>query len=1000
MCSSEVSGHLHRLRRGAGFLLALGLVLGAVNSPSTAQEDERTKEIREVEKKLEELKQKLAALKGSDPTKGRQPLTINDALAWRTVSRETLSRDGQWFAAAILPSEGKGEVIVRQTNGDKEHKFAELDGVGNLAFSADSKWVAFSVLPKRGGTSPALSKMGPTPSTDGAETGKVVLVNVESGSKREFPGVTRFTFSGPDSNVLAMHKSPTATATTSPNPAIPSQLAAAAAAAPSRSKGADLILHELATGRTLTLGNVAEFGFNKAGSRLTLLLDTQGQLGNGVQIRDMKTAALHQLESGKASYEGLVWTEKGDAFALLKGIEDKGEKRFSLLLCTEPLAATPTLTAVDPATDAAFPKELMVSAGRRPTFSEDREIVFFGIGKAKKNDSADKAKGKEKGKAGTEPAKSEASKRSEKPDLVIWHWNDVRLQSEQEKSAALDRQYTYLCAYRLKDKKFLRLADDAVKTVNLAEKQRYAIGLDRRAYERALDGKRLQDVYVIDLKTGERRLALKQNRYLMGSSPDGTKFLYFDDGQYHVYDMVAGATRCITKDVPTSFIDTDNDRPVDRPPTFSLGWTKDSAAVLLHDGWDVWKVPVAQGQAVNLTGNGKKDGIRYRTRVVFDEDEKGIDLDKPQVFTMYGEWTKKSGYVRIDPKGERTILVWDEAMFLGLKKAQQAEVFVHTRQTTTEYPDWYSSGADLKNAQRLTNANPQQQRFQFCSGAMLVTYESAKGDKLQGALYLPANYEKGKKYPTVVYIYEKLSQNKNRYQMPRLSGSGFNASLYTSNGYAVFEPDITYKLNDPGMSALWCVMPALEAAIATGVVDRDRVGLHGHSWGGYQTAFLITQTPAFKAAVAGAPLTDLISMYSSIYWNVGITNQQIFESSQGRFTGGYWDMPEAYIRNSPVFHAKNVVTPLIILHNDKDGAVDFNQGIEYFNTLRRMEKPVVMLQYRGENHGLAKQANMKDYMVRMREFFDHHLQGKPAPAWLKEGVPHLQMDEHLKERGE
>ncbi|HSF23426.1 MAG TPA: prolyl oligopeptidase family serine peptidase, partial [Blastocatellia bacterium] len=211
-------------------------------------------------------------------------------------------------------------------------------------------------------------------------------------------------------------------------------------------------------------------------------------------------------------------------------------------------------------------------------------------------------------------------------------------------------------------------------------------------------------------------------------------------------------------------------------------------------------------------------------------------------------------------------------------------------------------------------------------------------------------------------------------------------------------PDIVYKVNDPGMSAVWCVLPALEAAIKTGVVDRSRVAIHGHSWGGYQTSFLITQTDAFKAAVAGAPLTNMISMYSLIYWNTGSANQPIFESSQGRFTTGYWDNLEAYARNSPVYHAKNVKTPLIILHNDKDGAVDFTQGIEYFNTLRRLGKSVVMLQYKGENHGLAKLENRKDYSVRMLEFFDHHLKGKPAPAWLREGVPHLKMKEHLDER--
>jgi dipeptidyl aminopeptidase/acylaminoacyl peptidase len=269
---------------------------------------------------------------------------------------------------------------------------------------------------------------------------------------------------------------------------------------------------------------------------------------------------------------------------------------------------------------------------------------------------------------------------------------------------------------------------------------------------------------------------------------------------------------------------------------------------------------------------------------------------------------------------------------------------------------------------------------------------------LQGVLYLPGNYESGKKYPTIVYIYEKLTQNKNAYAAPALAGSGFNLALYTSNGYAVLTPDITYKVNDPGTSSAACILAALKAAEGTGIVDETRVALHGHSWGGYQTAFAVTQTKVFKAAVAGAPLTDMVSMYSSIYWNTGSANQPIFESSQGRFTGGYWEQTEAYIRNSPVYHATQVQTPLLILANDKDGAVDHTQGIEYYNTLRRLNKPVVMLEYKGENHGLFKPVNMKDYMVRMKEFFDYYLMDKPAPKWWTEGIPRIKLNDELEAR--
>jgi dipeptidyl aminopeptidase/acylaminoacyl peptidase len=241
-----------------------------------------------------------------------------------------------------------------------------------------------------------------------------------------------------------------------------------------------------------------------------------------------------------------------------------------------------------------------------------------------------------------------------------------------------------------------------------------------------------------------------------------------------------------------------------------------------------------------------------------------------------------------------------------------------------------------------------------------------------------------------------MSQRKNQYQAP--SPYSFNKAVYTSHGYAVLTPDIVYKVNDPGMSSVWCVLPALEAAVATGIVDKTKIGLQGHSWGGYQSSFLVTQTDAFAAVVTGAPLTNMISMYSSIYWNSGSANQPIFESSQGRFKGGYWDNIEAYTRNSPVYYAERVNTPMVILHNDKDGAVDWNQGIEYFNTLRRLKKPVVMLQYVGENHGLRQPPNRKDYGARMKEFFDHYLMGKPSPKWWADGITHLDLKDHLKDR--
>jgi dienelactone hydrolase len=914
-----------------------------------------------------------------------RPLALQDILGWKSIGATELSPDGSWFMYKLSPLEGESEIVIRQTKGTKEHRFPigeapRYGGSPRTGFSADSKWAVFLAYP-------GSKEMKALRKEKKKVTTTANLVNLATGERTEFEKVRSLDFSGENPGFLALHRY----------------------APESQEKekdkwtGSDLVLRELATGKEVNVGNVAEFSFNKKGTRLAVVIDAQGQAGNGIQLRDMASGAVVSLDNDKASYKSLSWTEKGEAFAALKGKEDKAyeDKLWSVVAYSGfEEAKGPQKIVYDPAGDKSFPEGMTVSPNRAPAWTESFDAILFGIQEAKKKpDTGKKEEGEAKaGKETSAAPKTEDIADEDIPDLVIWHWQDSRLQSQQQVQEQRDKDYSYLAEYRVNEKKFIRLAADDLRYVDPAPKDRFAVGQDNRAYEldTNLDGRGFQDIYVIDMKTGARTLALKKNRYYFGTLYDGSHFLYYDDGHFYTYDMATGRSVNITRDVPASFVDEDDDHNVVKPPDYPVGSAKDGLNVLLSDGWDIWSVPVrGGGKGVNLTGNGVKDQIHYR-RVRIDPEEKAVDLGQPQYVAALGEWTKKAGIGRIE-KGRpgATMLLWDDAGFGNLAKAEKADVYVYTRDTYKDYPDYYVTDALLRNGQKITEANPQQKDFLWTSGQILLDYTSAKGDKLQAALFLPAGYEKGRSYPTIVYYYEKMSQQLNRYSQP--SANGFNKSVYTSNGYAVLYPDITYKINDPGMSAVWCVLPALDAAVAAGVVDRSKVGLQGHSWGGYETAFLITQAE-FAAAVAGAPLTNMISMYSSIYFNSGSANQPIFESSQGRFKGGYWDNLEAYQRNSPVYYAERVKTPLIILHNDKDGAVNWNQGIEYYNTLRRLKKPVVMLQYVGENHGLRKPANQKDYTVRMKEFFDHFLMGKPAPAWYTEGVSHLKLKEYLKER--
>jgi len=906
---------------------------------------------------------------------GNKPLGMADILSWKRIPAAHVSNDGAWFAYQLAPTEGDSVVVIRNLNDGKEtrHPIGELPiftGFGPpppapaaIRFSEDSKWVAFTVFPNR----PKTKERKPT-------FNRMVLVELATGKKTEFERVRRYEFSGERGGWLAMLRyKPEG----------------------QKFEGSDLIMRELATGEDLNTGNVSEFAFDKKGNWMAFVSDANEMAGNGVQIRNMETGSVMPLDSAKAVYKSVTWTEKGDGLAVLRGVEDKGfeEKLYSVVgFRNFGGLGRPEKIQFDPKADTTFPAGMSVSPNRAPAWTQDLSAISFGIHAIK----AKKAGAESKPASPTPPADEK-----ERAALILWHWQDKRLQPQQQVEESRDKNFSYTAIYRVAEKRFLRLADDTLRQVNIPEPNTIGLGLDPAPYQLTgnLNGQRYQDVYVIDLATGQRKLALQKTRFFNGPSPDSKYLAYYEDGHHWVYNTATGEKKNLTANVKaTVFWDAEDDHNILKPPARSLGWTADSSALLATDNWDIWRIGV-DGKASNLTINGKRDKIRYRTRFRLDPDEKGIDLAKAIYVDSYGEWTKKSGIVRIDAGGKQPKpLVWDDAEYSGLLKAKNSDRFLFRRETYTDFPDYHAANADLAGAVKVTTANPQQKEFGWTSGVRLIDYVSDKGDKLQGALFLPANYEAGKKYPTVVYIYEKMSQTLNTYTQPTLAA--FNRSIYNNQGYAVFQPDITYKLNDPGMSAVWCVVPGLKAAIATGVVDETNVGLHGHSWGGYQTAFLVTQTNMFKSAIAGAPLTDMISMYSSVYWNTGSANQPIFESSQGRFTSGYTDNLDAYVRNSPVFHAQKVKTPLMILHNDKDGAVDFTQGIEYFNTLRRLQKPVVMLQYKGENHNLRTPVNQKDYLVRMREYFAHHLKGEAAPAWLNEGVPLIKVKDHLDEREE
>jgi dipeptidyl aminopeptidase/acylaminoacyl peptidase len=388
-------------------------------------------------------------------------------------------------------------------------------------------------------------------------------------------------------------------------------------------------------------------------------------------------------------------------------------------------------------------------------------------------------------------------------------------------------------------------------------------------------------------------------------------------------------------------------------------------------------------------GQGRRGDIIFRY-LKLDPEEKAIPVKSPLMLSATDRRTKASGFYRVSLAANDSpvkLVMMDKAL-RELQKARNSETYVFTEQRFDEFPDLWQSGPDFEGARRISEANPRQAEFLW-GRAELTSYTNADGRVLSAVLIKPEDFAPAKKYPLMVYIYEQLSDSLHRY-VPPAPGTSVNLTRYVSNGYVVLEPDIIYTTGYPGESSFKCVIPAVERLLADGYIDPKRIGIQGHSWGGYEISYLVTRTNLFAAVEAGASVVDMVSAYGGIRWESGMSRAFQYEKSQSRIGGPPWIWPLQFIENSPIFWVEKVNTPYLTIHNDEDGAVPWYQGIEFFTALRRLGKEAYLFNYNGEKHGLRERDNQKHWTVHLDEFFDHYLKGAPEPEWMKTGVPYLE----------
>lgn len=863
-------------------------------------------------------------------------IKTEDYAKWQNLGMFSVTDDGNWVSWNISLVDGDDTLYIKNPASSKLYKYPLSTG---LVFSSDSKWAAFRV----GYSEKQIEKM--TEQKKPVKN-KARLLDLATGKERIFENISAFSITK-DAKHLIMSAYP-----------------------PENSKTRDIYIYNLNTGILKNIGNIAEYSINKPGNRLAYIISTENKIGNGVELMNLDNYNIAFLENDTCTYKSIVWEREGNSLAFLKAFTDTGYvEQNHIVFTVRNIYIKPETRSYNPVTDKAFPEKMRISENNRPSISDDQKTLFFGISEWTIKEKKEK-----------KPAET-----IKLPGVDIWHWKDDEVQPKQKLTFDSDKNFTFLCAWSPDLNKTVRITDEDMRQANPTGDGHFALGTNDIPYQPAFR-EQYYDHFIINTATGEKKLIFKNFTNLNGSSPAGKYALYFKDKNWWVYDILKDTHINISKDIPSVFWNTRDDSPKDVKPAFGNGgWFKDDKAILLYDEFDVWKVSFDGSKPVRLT-TGKENNIIFRSlRLTFDYPY--LDPIKDLYFTATGDLNKWTGYYRMTVKNKFEKLIYENKAISGLRKAEKSDYFLYTSGTYSSSPNVYRTTGTFAEGLKISDNNPQQAKFAW-GKSELINFKNKDGKPLQGSLFYPANYEPGKKYPMIVYIYELLSNDVNRYVSPSPKSS-YNTTNFTSQGYFIFHPDIVYKTNHPGESAVDCVVPAVQEVIKSGMIDEKRIGIMGHSWGAYQTSFIITQTDLFSAAVAGAPLTDMISMSTEIYWNSGTPNQNIFETSQGRLREPWWIIMKEYLANSPMYQAQNIKTPLLITFGTSDGAVDWHQGIEMYSTMRRMEKPIIMLVYDGENHSLAKKENQLDYTKRVNEFFNTYLKGEETPQWIEKGKTYL-----------
>ncbi len=887
----------------------------------------------------------------------------SDYAGWKNLGSNQLSYDGNWITYEINPQHrGDGWLYLKRTGGD-------IDSVArgtNASFSPNSNFLVFAVKPEADKVRQARAE---NTRQDDMPKDSLFIWNFRDMSLAKIERVRSFRTAQEESDWIVYHKDKEKAENDEEEESDEQENERT-------SEGTRLVVLNPVTNEEFSFENVDNYTFSPNGKLVGMVHVEKDSLEYiTVQVFNTVNKTSETIFEGQGETGRLNTDENGNQLTFIFTPDEEDPKVYDLYYWKE---GTAEATMVVGADSPGMPEGWSVSENGFVYFSDNAGRLYFGTAPI------------------PEPEPEDTLLSDEKYRLDVWHWKDPYIQPQQLVQRQREQRRTYNAVYHIDRGQMVQLAREDMPDLSTIQggDGDIALGSSNLPYRILItwSASNYRDYYLVDVNTGEREMILERDLFHTSLSPGGDYLLnynYLDSCWYAI--SVDDRTRVnLTGDIPHEFYNILADRPQEPSPYGIAGWVEDDRYVLIYDHHEIWQVdPTGRDNPVNITG-GYARANNMRFRYIDLEDEDYIGRRQTMMLDAFNDTNKQSGFyeVRVHRPGTPSRVIMEDARFFRPQKARDADLLAWRRSTFREYSDLWLSDMSFNNARKISITNPQQSEYRW-GDVELVEWVSFSKDTLQGLFYTPEGFDPNKKYPMIVYFYERSSNGLHNHQTPSPSRSTINRPHYLSNGYLIFVPDINpYIEGYPAKTSYNSIVSGTKAMINRfGFIDRNNIGLQGQSWGGYKIAHLITETNMFKAAMAGAPVSNMFSAYGGIRWASGRSRQFQYEETQSRIGGTPWEMPLRYIENSPIFFADKVETPLLMMHNDDDGAVPWYQGIEYFMALRRLGSPVWMLNYNDEAHNLRRWPNRIDLDTRMMQFFDHYLKGEPAPVWMEEGIP-------------